>query len=60
MSPRLAIVCNAPLSVCSRALAALKCFARRQRNYSRIPPFLDRGGGGVELGPIQQYDHFPR
>ncbi|EPH0213768.1 ParE family toxin-like protein [Klebsiella oxytoca] len=38
MYPRLSVVCSAPLPVCIRALAALKCFARRQRNYSRIKP----------------------
>lgn len=38
MFPRLSVVCSAPLPVCTRALAALKCFARGQRNYSRIKP----------------------
>lgn len=28
MYPRLSVICSAPLPVCTRALAALKCFAR--------------------------------
>lgn len=38
MFPSLSVVCSAPLPVWTRALAALKCFARGQRNYSRIKP----------------------
>ncbi|WP_137916173.1 hypothetical protein [Klebsiella quasipneumoniae] len=38
MHPRLSIICSAPLPVCNRALAALKCFARGQRNFSRVMP----------------------
>ncbi|VED52127.1 Uncharacterised protein [Raoultella terrigena] len=38
MHPRLSVICSAPLPVCTRALAALKCFARGQRNFSRVMP----------------------
>ncbi|SAS89958.1 Uncharacterised protein [Klebsiella pneumoniae] len=38
MHPRLSVICSAPLPVCTRALAALKCFARGQRNFSRVKP----------------------
>ncbi len=38
MHPRLSVICSAPLPVCNRALAALKCFARGQRNFSRVMP----------------------
>lgn len=38
MRSRLSVACNAPLPVCTRALAALKCFARSRRNYSRVKP----------------------
>ena len=38
MYPRLSVICSAPLPVCTRALAALKCFARGQRNFSRVKP----------------------
>ncbi|WP_441327516.1 ParE family toxin-like protein [Klebsiella sp. K4-50] len=38
MHPRLSIVCSAPLPVCTRAIAALKCFSRGQHNFSRVKP----------------------
>lgn len=38
MHSHLSVVCNAPLPVCERALAALNCFARGQRNYPRVKP----------------------
>ena len=38
MHPRLSVICSAPLPVCNRALAALKCLARGQRNFSRVMP----------------------
>lgn len=38
MHPRLSVICSAPLPVCTRALAALKCFACGQRNFSRVKP----------------------
>ncbi|EMF0743440.1 TPA: hypothetical protein MYM09_004492 [Klebsiella pneumoniae] len=38
MHPRLSVICSAPLSVCLRAVSALKCFARGQRNFSRVKP----------------------
>ena len=38
MHPRLSIACSAPLHVFLRAAAALKCFSRGQRNFTRIKP----------------------
>ncbi|HBW8106914.1 TPA: hypothetical protein MFH30_004860 [Klebsiella pneumoniae] len=38
MHPRLSVICSAPLPVCLRAVSALKCFARGQRNFSRVKP----------------------
>ncbi|HEE9899537.1 TPA: hypothetical protein R8G28_002922 [Citrobacter freundii] len=38
MHPRLSVVCSAPLPVCTRAIAALKCFSRGRRNFSRVKP----------------------
>lgn len=38
MFPSLSVVCSAPLPVCTRALAALKCFSHGQRNFSRVKP----------------------
>ncbi|CTQ16226.1 conserved exported hypothetical protein [Klebsiella variicola] len=38
MYPRLSVVCSAPLTVCARALAALKCFSHGQHNFSRVKP----------------------
>lgn len=38
MHTRLSVVCSAPLPVCTKAIAALKCFSRGQRNFTRIKP----------------------
>lgn len=38
MHPRLSITCSAPLHVFLRAAAALKCFSRGRRNFTRIKP----------------------
>ncbi|HEM8077720.1 TPA: hypothetical protein U2M14_000971 [Enterobacter roggenkampii] len=38
MHPRLSIACSAPLHVFLRAAAALKCFSRGQRSFTRIKP----------------------
>lgn len=38
MHSRLSIVCNAPLPVCTRALAALKCFSHGKHNFSCVKP----------------------
>ena len=49
MHSHLSVVCNAPLPVCNRALAALKSFSRGQRNYSRVKPHaylvISKNGG---------------
>jgi hypothetical protein len=54
MFPRLSVVRSAPLPVCTRALAALKCFARGQRNYTRVKPHAYRDPHWPPLALAQQ------